>query len=443
MPAHVLKQPTLVLLGSGELGREVVISAKRLGCKVVAIDSYAGAPAMQVADASEVVNMLDGDALEGAIRAHIKLGEHAFIVPEIEAIRTERLLDLERAGFQIIPSARAAHLTMNRDAIRELAATTLKMPTARFAYANSADELRAAVFGSGESSQASHASQVSRSLQDFRFKHGLIGVPCVIKPVMSSSGKGQSVARDAKQVDGAWEYAVASMRGDTRRVIVEEFIKFDYEITLLTVRQRPIVASKKLTESERTLFCPVIGHRQERGDYQESWMPCAMPPALVKKAQSMARAITSEIAGEQGAGLFGVEFFVVAAKRKKLARVIFSELSPRPHDTGMVTMIGQDLSEFDLHVRAILGLPIPAIRAERAAASAVILASSASMQEPSYVGIDRALALKNVEVRLFGKPTTREYRRMGVALARANSVKAARALATKAASLVRVVSNER
>lgn len=403
------------MLGSGELGKEVVISAKRLGCRVVAIDSYAGAPAMQVADAFEVVNMLDGDALESAIRRHIGPGPGAFIVPEIEAIRTQRLIELERGGFSVVPSANAAHLTMNRDAIRDLAANQLKLPTAKFAYAGSADELREAVLA-----QRTHA----------------IGLPCVIKPVMSSSGKGQSVARTPMQLDEAWEYALSAMRGDTRRVIVEEFIDFDYEITLLTVRQRAVVAGKKLSEAKRTLFCPVIGHRQERGDYQESWMPCAMPPALVRKAQAMARKITSAIAGPNGAGIFGVEFFVQKANRGKPARVIFSELSPRPHDTGMVTLIGQDLSEFDLHVRAILGLPIPAIRAEKAAASAVILATGESSSEPSYDGVDRALSHKNVDVRIFGKPSTREYRRMGVALARANTVAAARTLAKQAARTV-------
>ena len=412
-----MAQPTLVMLGSGELGKEVVISAKRLGCRVVAMDSYAGAPAMQVADAFEVVNMLDGDALEQAIRRHIGPGPGAFIVPEIEAIRTQRLIELERVGFSVVPSANAAHLTMNRDAIRDLAANQLKLPTAKFAYAGSADELREAVLA-----QRKHA----------------IGLPCVIKPVMSSSGKGQSVARTPKQLNEAWEYALSAMRGDTRRVIVEEFIDFDYEITLLTVRQRAVVAGKKLGDAKRTLFCPVIGHRQERGDYQESWMPCAMPPALVRKAQTMARKITSAIAGLNGAGIFGVEFFVQKAKRGKPARVIFSELSPRPHDTGMVTLIGQDLSEFDLHVRAILGLPIPAIRAEKAAASAVILATGESSSEPSYDGVDRALSHKNVDVRIFGKPSTREYRRMGVALARANTVAAARTLAKQAAGMVRV-----
>jgi len=404
-----MKLPTLVLLGSGELGREFTISAKRLGCRVVAIDSYPGAPAMQVADAFEVVNMLDGDALEAAVRRHARPGPGFHIVPEIEAIRTERLLKLESDGFDVVPSARAAHLTMNRDAIRALAADTLKLPTARFAYAESGEELEQRILG-----------------------HGGTGLPCVVKPVMSSSGKGQSVVRTRAQIAKAWAYACEGMRGDTRRVIVEEFIDFDYEITLLTVRQRPRVLGRTLPERERTVFVRPIGHRQERGDYQESWMPCAMKPALVRQAQNMAGAITREIAGERGAGLFGVEFFV--AKN----RVIFSELSPRPHDTGMVTMISQDLSEFDLHARAILGMPIPAIRYEKAAASAVILAHEASSTEPSYVGLDAALALRGVQVRIFGKPSTRVYRRMGVALALGATAPAARKLATRAAGLVRV-----
>ncbi|XVJ57889.1 MAG: formate-dependent phosphoribosylglycinamide formyltransferase [Tepidisphaera sp.] len=402
--------PLLMLLGSGELGREVVISAKRLGCSVIAVDSYAGAPAMQVADGFEVLNMLDGDALEAVIRKHAP----DFVVPEIEAIRTERLVKLEAQGQSVVPSARAAHLTMNRDAIRDLASRELKLPTARFAYAESAEELRRIVL-EGRSP---------------------VGLPCVIKPVMSSSGKGQSVAKKPADLVKSWDYACEGMRGDTRRVIAEEFIDFDYEITVLTIRQRAVVGGKKLAEKDRTLFVRPIGHRQERGDYQESWAPCAMKPALVRKAQAMARAITSEIAGKHGAGLFGVEFFV------KGDRVIFSELSPRPHDTGMVTMIGQDLSEFDLHVRAILGLPIPAIHygtgKHAAAASAVILAHEASSEPPSYEGVEKALALPTVQVRLFGKPSTRKYRRMGVVLATAATATAARKLAKKAAAMVKV-----
>ncbi|HZW07573.1 MAG TPA: formate-dependent phosphoribosylglycinamide formyltransferase [Phycisphaerales bacterium] len=408
------RQPLLLLLGSGELGKEVVTSAKRLGCRVVAADSYTGAPAMQVADGFEVLNMLDGDALESVIRKHAmaarEQGRPFYVVPEVEAIRTERLVKVEREGVSVVPSARAADLTMNRDAIRALAAETLKLPTARYGYAESAAELRERIVG----------------------KKGT-GLPCVIKPVMSSSGKGQSVVRKASEIEGAWTYAVSNMRGDTRRVIAEEFIDFDYEITVLTIRQRPIVGGKKLKEKNRTLFVRPIGHRQERGDYMESWMPCAMRPALVKKAQRMAAAVTREIAGEAGAGLFGVEFFVRGSE------VIFSELSPRPHDTGMVTMISQDLSEFDLHVRAVLGLPIAKINYVRGgAASAVILAGVESADEPSYPGLEKALALKDVQLRVFGKPSTRKYRRMGVALATAGSAAAARKLAMKAAALVRV-----
>jgi phosphoribosylglycinamide formyltransferase 2 len=405
VPSGLMRMPTLLLLGSGELGKEVVISAKRLGCRVVAADSYPEAPAMQVADASEVINMLDGDALEAVARRH----RPDFIVPEIEAIRTERLLKLEKSGFCIVPSARAAHLTMNRDAIREVAAGTLGLPTARFAYAQSAAELRVRILGE-------------------KGRDGT-GLPCVVKPVMSSSGKGQSIVRRAGEIAKAWEYACAGSRGDTRRVIVEEFIDFDYEITLLTVKQRP-----RLLDGSRgrTLFVRPIGHRQERGDYQESWMPCRMRPALIRRAQQMARAITDEIAGPQGAGIFGVEFFV------KGSRVIFSELSPRPHDTGMVTMASQDLSEFDLHIRAILGLPIPAIQYAPAAASAVILADRESPSPPDYDGLERALALRNVQVRIFGKPSTRRHRRMGVALATAPTAEAARRLARRAASMVKV-----
>jgi phosphoribosylglycinamide formyltransferase 2 len=421
--------PTLLLLGSGELGRELVISAKRLGCRIIAVDSYPGAPAMQMADASEVINMLDGDALEAVCRRHRP--DH--IVPEIEAIRTERLLALERDGFNIVPSARAAHLTMNRDAIRDLAATQLKLPTARFAYAESEEELRMAILGAqsprGGRGRPPHQSPPRSGPR----QPCPIGLPCIIKPVMSSSGKGQSTVRRAADIAKAWQYAVANMRGDTRRIIVEEFIDFDYEITLLTVKQRP-----KLPDGScgRTLFLRPIGHRQERGDYQESWMPAAMKPQLLRHAQRMAKKITDEIAGEQGAGIFGVEFFV----RKN--EVIFSELSPRPHDTGMVTLISQDLSEFDLHIRAILGLPIPAINygtaAHAAAASAVILATAESPRPPAYKGLENALAFKNVDIRIFGKPATRKHRRMGVALATGRTVKAARALAVKAAGRVKV-----
>jgi phosphoribosylglycinamide formyltransferase 2 len=408
------RMPLLLMLGSGELGKEVVISAKRLGCRVVACDSYPGAPAMQVADGFEVLNMLDGDALEGVIRKHAaaakQQGRAFYAVPEIEAIRTERLVKVEREGVSVVPSARAADLTMNRDAIRRVAAEDLGLPTARYGYAESAAELRERIEG----------------------KKGT-RLPCVVKPVMSSSGKGQSVIRKDAEIEKAWEYAVSNMRGDTKRVIVEEFIDFDYEITLLTIRQRAMVGGRKVKEKDRTLFVQPIGHRQERGDYMESWMPCTMKPSLVKEAQKMAAAVTREIAGENGAGLFGVEFFV------KGNRVIFSELSPRPHDTGMVTMISQDLSEFDLHVRAVLGLPIAKINyVKGGAASAVILAGAESKDEPAYPGLEKALSLKDVQVRVFGKPSTRKYRRMGVALATAGTAKKARKLATKAAAMVSV-----
>ncbi len=401
-------QPTILLLGSGELGKEFVICAKRLGCRIIAVDSYPEAPAMQVADACEVIDMLDGAALKRLAKIH----KPDYFVPEIEAIRTEALLDLERAGARVIPSAMAAHITMNRDAIRALAAEKLGLPTARYAFAQSEAELRAAAL-SGKRP---------------------IGLPCVIKPVMSSSGKGQSVARTEGDISKAWKYALAGMRGDKPVVIVEEFISFDYEITLLTIKQRK--SALRRGESS-TIFVQPIGHRQERGDYQESWMPCPMKPKLVKEAQRMAKAITDRIAGPEGAGLFGVEFFVQGD------RVIFSELSPRPHDTGLVTMISQDLSEFELHFRAVLGLPIPRIRYHGPSASAVILAPFGCTCEPAYRGVRDALAIPGVEIRIFGKPKLRKYRRMGVALATAKTVTEARALATKAAATVKVVRGRR
>ena len=370
----------ILLLGSGELGKEFVISAKRLGCHVVACDSYAGAPAMQVADAHEVFSMLDEAALRAAIAKH----QPDLIVPEIEAIRTEVLLDVEKEGFEVIPSARAANLTMNRDRIRDVA-VGLGVRTARFAYA--------------ESSQA---------LMD---EARAIGFPVVIKPVMSSSGKGQSVAKTEADIQASWDYACAGMRGDRQKVIVEEFIAFDYEITLLTVRQR----------QGATLFCPPIGHVQERGDYQYSWQPQAMKPEFLKAAQDMADKVTADLGG---AGLFGVEFFVTQDE------VIFSELSPRPHDTGMVTLISQNLSEFDLHARAVLGLPIPVIEAVEGA-SAVVLADSNGTQ-PTFSGVEDALREPGVDVRIFGKPTTRPYRRMAVALAKGpDALTRARAAAAK------------
>jgi len=380
---------TILLLGAGELGREFVISAKRLGARVVACDAYDDAPAMQVADGREVFSMLDGAALRAAVEKH----RPDFVVPEIEAIRTEMLVELEREGFAVVPSARATQLTMNRDRIRDLAAGELGLATSRYRYAETLEEVRAG---------AEHT-----------------GFPCVIKPVMSSSGKGQSKVGDAAGLEAAWDHAVANMRGDRRRVIVEQFVDFDYEITLLTVRTK-----------DGVLFCPPIGHRQERGDYQESWQPAAMSPAAIAAAQDMARKVVDELGGQ---GLFGVEFFVCGDE------VIFSELSPRPHDTGMVTLVSQNLSEFDLHARAIMGLPIPAPIRARPSASAVILADRESAA-PAYSGLAEALAVEGgtVDLRLFGKPTTRPWRRMGVALASAGDTDTARRIAGEAAGRVRI-----
>lgn len=384
---------TILLLGSGELGREFVISAKRLGARVIACDSYDNAPAMQLADAREVFSMLDGAALRAAAEKH----RPDLIVPEIEAIRTEVLVDLEAEGFTIVPSARAAQLTMNRDAIRNLAAGELGLTTSQYGYAESFAE----------------AEEVAAR----------IGYPLVMKPVMSSSGKGQSKVNDAAALEAAWEYAVANMRGDRARVILEQFIAFDYEITLLTVRHAGGIS-----------FCPPIGHRQERGDYRESWQPAAMSAAALANAQDMAAKVVTALQGEgRGWGLYGVEFFV------KGEDVIFSELSPRPHDTGMVTLASQDLTEFDLHARAILGLPVPDGIAARPAASAVILADR-DCDDFAFEGVADALALASeVDVRIFGKPVTRAYRRMGVALARAADAPAAVDLAKQAAGAVRIV----
>ena len=379
----------ILLLGSGELGREFVISAKRLGAWVVACDAYDDAPAMQLADAREVFSMLDGEALRAAVEKH----RPDYVVPEIEAIRTEMLVELEAEGINVVPSARATQLTMNRDRIRDLAAEVLGLTTSSFRYAETLEEVRAG---------AEHT-----------------GFPCVIKPVMSSSGKGQSKVEDAAGLEAAWDYAVANMRGDRRRVIVEQFVDFDYEITLLTVRTRGGV-----------LFCPPIGHRQERGDYMESWQPAAMSDAAIVAAQDMAKKVVDDLGGY---GLFGVEFFV------KGEEVIFSELSPRPHDTGMVTLVSQNLSEFDLHARAIMGLPIPTPIRARPSASAVILADRDG-EALSYSGLVDALGTPGgtVDVRIFGKPTSRPYRRMGVTLASAGDTDTARRIAAEAAGKVRI-----
>ena len=387
----------ILLLGSGELGREFVIAAKRLGCHVVACDNYAHAPAMQVADEAEVFSMLDGVALGAAIEKH----QPDFIVPEIEAIRTEVLADFEAKGFTVVPSARAAQLTMNRDAIRDLAASELGLTTSRYLYAESREELH----------------DVAAQL----------GLPLVVKPVMSSSGKGQSTMRTTADIDTAWDYAAAGMRGDRLRVIAEQFIDFDYEITLLTINAKDGVH-----------FCPPIGHRQERGDYRESWQPAAMSAVALKSAQEMAAKVVGALAGDGcGYGLFGVEFFV------KGDAVIFSELSPRPHDTGMVTLVSQTLTEFDLHIRAILGLPIPEITLLGASASAVVLADRHAANF-SIEGLADALALATsgtyVDARIFGKPATRPYRRMAVTLARTanGDIDTARNLAVSAAAKIKI-----
>lgn len=386
----MFQSKTVLLLGSGELGKELTISLKRLGQRVIAVDRYAGAPAHQVADSCEVIDMLNGDEIARLVKLH----KPDLIVPEIEAIRTERLKSFEAQGLQVVPTAEAAHLTMNRDAIRDVAARELRLKTAKYLYADSFAELKNAVQS--------------------------IGLPCVIKPVMSSSGKGQSVVRRFEDVEKAWQYALEGKRGDQTKVIVEQFIDFHLEITLLTIRQK----------HGKTLFLPPIGHVQEDGDYRESWMPAKISPRQLAAAQRMAKKVTDRLGG---AGLFGVEFFVTKND------VYFSELSPRPHDTGMVTLISQDLSEFDLHARAILGLPIPEILSHGPAASAVVLAAGDMDRVGGYDGVDKALKNKNVDVRIFGKPTARKNRRMAVVLARGRSTDLARKLAKKAAGVIRVV----
>jgi len=357
----------IMLLGSGELGKEFVIAVKRLGQYVIAVDSYNDAPAQQMADEREVINMLDGTELDRIVAKH----KPDIIVPEIEAIRTERFYDYEKQGIQVVPSAKAANFTMNRKAIRDFAAKELGLKTARYAYANSLEEMKMAV--------------------------KTIGIPCVVKPLMSSSGKGQSVIKTEEDIQKSWEYAQTGKRGDYTEVIVEAFVNFNSEITLLTVTQK----------DGPTLFCPPIGHRQARGDYQESWQPAQINVEHVKEAQLMAEKITR---GLTGAGIWGVEFFLTNEG------VYFSELSPRPHDTGMVTLAGtQNFSEFELHARAILNLPISEITLQRVGASAVILAEQEGNQ-PSYSGLELAMNEKQSDIRIFGKPTTRQYRRMAVAL---------------------------
>ncbi|MBN9283963.1 MULTISPECIES: formate-dependent phosphoribosylglycinamide formyltransferase [unclassified Flavobacterium] len=357
----------ILLLGSGELGKEFVIAAQRIGQTVIAVDSYENAPAMQVAHGFEVINMLDGDALDRIVAKH----NPDFIVPEIEAIRTERFYDYEKQGIQVVPSAKAANFTMNRKAIRDLAAKDLGLRTANYRYATSAETLQKAV--------------------------SEVGIPCVVKPLMSSSGKGQSTIKSEADIEKAWQYAVEGSRGDVVEVIVEAFVNFHSEITLLTVTQN----------NNPTLFCAPIGHRQERGDYQESWQPARVSDKDIAEAQDMAGKVTAALGG---AGLFGVEFFLTDEG------VYFSELSPRPHDTGMVTLAGtQNFNEFELHLRAILSLPIAEIILEKNGASAVILATENS-EKPGYTGIEQVAALPKTDFRIFGKPTSRPYRRMGVVL---------------------------
>ena len=358
----------ILLLGSGELGKEFVIACQRLGQYIVAVDSYDNAPAMQVAHEKEIINMLDGDALDNLVEKH----QPDLIIPEIEAIRTERFYDYEKQGFTVVPSAKAANYTMNRKSIRDLAAVDLNIKTAPYRYATSFNELESGV--------------------------EYCGYPCVVKPLMSSSGKGQSVIKDKSDIQKAWDYALDGSRGDLLEVIVEGFIDFDYEITLLTVTQN----------NGPTLFCPPIGHRQERGDYQESWQPMSMANERLKEAQEMAQKVTDSL---EGAGIWGVEFFITKDA------TYFSELSPRPHDTGMVTLAGtQNFSEFELHARAVLGLPIPEIKLVKNGASAVVLAHHFSNEQPKFSGLIEAMNSPNSDLRIFGKPTSRPFRRMAVTL---------------------------
>jgi phosphoribosylglycinamide formyltransferase 2 len=383
----------ILLLGSGELGKEFAIAAQRIGQTVIAVDNYENAPAMQVANGFEVINMLDGTELDRIVQKH----QPDFIVPEIEAIRTERFYDYESQGIKVVPSAKAANFTMNRKAIRDLASKELGLKTANYRYATTSKELKEAV--------------------------SEVGIPCVVKPLMSSSGKGQSTIKSESDIEKAWSYAVEGSRGDVVEVIVEAFVKFNSEITLLTVVQN----------NNPTLFCAPIGHRQERGDYQESWQPARISESDLIEAQNMAQKVTEALGG---AGLFGVEFFLTDEG------VYFSELSPRPHDTGMVTLAGtQNFNEFELHLRAILSLPIFEIKLEKAGASAVILASENSLN-PTYEGIEKIASLPKTDFRIFGKPTSRPYRRMGVSLVNNHletQIEEIVELAKEAAKLVKVV----
>ena len=384
---HAPGATRVLLLGSGELGKEVSIELMRLGCEVIAVDRYANAPAMQVAHRSHVIDMLDGAAIRGVVeqeRPH-------FIVPEIEAIATDELLKLEQEGVTVVPTARAASLTMNREGIRRLAAEELGLNTSPYRFAGNREEYLAAVRE--------------------------IGLPCVVKPVMSSSGKGQSLVKQEQDIDAAWDYAQSGGRAGQGRVIVEGFVDFEYEITLLTVRHR-----------DGTAFCAPIGHRQEDGDYRESWQPQPMNDAALVEAERQAKAVTDALGGR---GLFGVEFFV------KGDQVWFSEVSPRPHDTGLVTLMSQDLSEFALHARAILGLPVPLIEQRGPSASSVLLVKGEST-DMRYGNLDEALAQPDTDLRLFGKPEVSGSRRLGVAVARADSVERARVKANKVIAAIKV-----
>ena len=359
----------ILLLGSGELGKEVVIAMQRLGQYIIAVDNYKNAPAMQVAHEFEVIDMLNGSELDKIVNKH----KPDYIVPEIESIRTERFYDYEKQGYKVIPSAKAANFTMNRKSIRDLVAKDLGLKTAKYKYASSYDELVKGV--------------------------EYTGMPCVVKPLMSSSGKGQSIIKNESDIEKAWNEALQGSRGDLMEVIVEEFISFDYEITLLTLTQN----------NNNTLFCPPIGHRQERGDYQESWQPIKMEDSHLKTAQEMANKVTKALGGS---GIWGVEFFI------SKDGVYFSELSPRPHDTGMVTLAGtQNFSEFELHARAILGIPITSIPLIQNGASAVVLAKDNNTNYPIISGLEEAAKFKNTDFKIFGKPNTRKYRRMAVSLA--------------------------
>jgi len=377
----------VMLLGSGELGKEVVIELQRLGCEVIAVDRYANAPAMQVAHRSHVISMLDGEAL----RRLIEVENPSLIVPEIEAIATDTLVELESQGLNVVPTARAAKLTMNREGIRRLAAEDLGLKTSPYVFASTEEEFRAAI--------------------------EKIGMPCVVKPIMSSSGKGQSVVKTAADIDYSWKYAQEGGRAGKGKVIVEGFVEFDYEITMLTVRH-----------AGGTSFCAPVGHTQIKGDYRESWQPHPMSKKALAAAEHMAGAITGALGGR---GLFGVEMFI------KGDDVIFSEVSPRPHDTGLVTLISQDLSEFALHVRAILGLPIPNIHQHGPSASCAVLVEGESSQV-RFGGLDKVLAEPDTQVRLFGKPNVSGQRRMAVTLARAENINEARAKAHRAAQAMQI-----